>query len=106
MLLWSTDTHGRCAQAKSAEAQRVLAVLDDLVVVQVLSPLQRAVLVVESVPAAPDTLALVDAIAGMPGAPQPAASACRLELRCRHGCSRNFSSQASSRTTQLTTFGV
>jgi len=67
----SADLHGRLerAQAKSAEAQRVLAVLDDLVVVQVLSPLQRAVLVVESVPAAPDTLALVDTIAGIRGEP-------------------------------------
>ena len=41
---------------------------------QVLSPLQRAVLVVESVPAAPDTLALVDAIADMHGEPD----ACRV----------------------------
>ena len=41
--------------------------LDDLVVARVLSPLQRAVLVVESVPAAPDTLALVDAVADAHG---------------------------------------
>ena len=63
-----------CAQANSAEARKVLSVLDDLVVAQVLSPLQRAVLVVESVPAAPDTLALVDAIADMHGEP----AACRV----------------------------
>ncbi len=67
----SPDPHRRpeCAQANSAEARRVLSVLDDLVVAQVLSPLQRAVLVVESVPAAPDTMALVDAIAGMHSEP-------------------------------------
>ena len=54
-------------QANLAEAQRALTLLDDLVVARVLSPLQRAVLVVESAPAAPETLALVDAVAELHG---------------------------------------
>ena len=62
----------------------MLTVLDDLVVAQVLSPLQRAVLVVESVPAAPDTLALVDAIAAMRG--EPPASPCNLVRECHPAC--------------------
>ena len=69
-------------QENTAETQRALETLDDVVVAQVLSPLQRAVLVVESVPAAPDTLALVDSVAEMQGAP-PAATRFQWPQCCR-----------------------
>jgi hypothetical protein len=59
------DTGLHCIQANLAETWQAVTVLDDLVVHRVLTPLQRAVLVVESAPASPDILALVDTLAEM-----------------------------------------